>query len=34
VKRAGAAVLTRRVRPPRPVLVAATLAGVAMGPRP
>ena len=33
VRRAGAAVLTQRVRPPRAVLVAATLAGVVMGPR-
>jgi len=33
VRRAGAAVLTQRVRPPRALLVAATLAGVVMGPR-
>jgi 15-cis-phytoene synthase len=33
VSRAGDTILTRRVRPPRAVLVAATLAGVALGPR-
>lgn len=33
VRRAGPAILVRRVRPARPALVAATLAGVVMGPR-
>lgn len=34
VSRAGDTILNQRVRPPRAVLVAATLAGVALGPRP
>lgn len=33
VRRAGDRILTQRVRPPRPMIVAATLAGVVMGPR-
>lgn len=34
VRRAGTAILTRRVRPPRALLLARTLVGVVAGPRP
>jgi len=34
VRRAGTAIFTRRVRPPRALVLAKTLAGVVVGPRP
>ena len=34
VRRAGTAIFARRVQPPRAVLLARTLAGVIVGPRP